>query len=270
MRPVKSVRNALRVFEEVAFRQPVGVSELARVLGLPKPSVQRALTTMRDAGWLRQPPGGAGRWVVAARFSLLADAAPELVAIRQAAAPHLADLRDRTRESVGLFALDGDHVVLVESEQSRQVVRAVDGEPGPMPLHRTAAGRAILAHLPEPRRELLLTAATAPANGDVAADPDGLAAELEATRRRGYAVSVRESHDELAGVSAAVFGPAGWPVAALTVFGPAHRFDDPGVVAEVGGAVAGACAAVSDDVRSLTPSAGPTEDAAATPTATTG
>ena len=39
---VKSVRTALRVFEEVAACQPVGLSELSRRLGVPKASVQRA------------------------------------------------------------------------------------------------------------------------------------------------------------------------------------------------------------------------------------
>ncbi|MEV1178630.1 helix-turn-helix domain-containing protein, partial [Nonomuraea sp. NPDC049784] len=47
---MQNVLNALRVLEEVAIRQPAGVGELARVLGLPKSTVQRSLRTLHDAG----------------------------------------------------------------------------------------------------------------------------------------------------------------------------------------------------------------------------
>ena len=60
------MRNALRVFEEVAARQPVGLSELARRLDLPKATVQRALTTLEASGWLRHDISQPGLWVVTA------------------------------------------------------------------------------------------------------------------------------------------------------------------------------------------------------------
>ncbi|MDX6434302.1 MAG: IclR family transcriptional regulator, acetate operon repressor, partial [Streptosporangiaceae bacterium] len=54
---MQNVLNTLRVLEEVAARQPVGVAELARATDIPKSSVQRALRTLQTAGWIR-PAGG--------------------------------------------------------------------------------------------------------------------------------------------------------------------------------------------------------------------
>src|SRR5262245_9501917 len=148
---MRSVRTALSVFEAVAERQPVGLSALARDLDLPKATVQRSLSTLAEAGWLVQDLLDPGRWMVSARFAVLADAAPLALAVRSAARAPLADLRDRTGETVGLFTIDGDHMELLDGIEGTHVVRAV-ARSGPLPIHVSAAGRAMLACLPEDQR----------------------------------------------------------------------------------------------------------------------
>ena len=54
--------TALRVLEEVAARQPVGVSDLSRALDLPKTPVPRAVTTLAGAGWWRTTGPGPAAW----------------------------------------------------------------------------------------------------------------------------------------------------------------------------------------------------------------
>ena len=59
-------------------------------------------------------------------------------------------LREITDESVRLWGHDGDRIVLLENMESRQAVRSVL-QPGgtTIPLHASAAGKAMLARLPE-------------------------------------------------------------------------------------------------------------------------
>ena len=59
-------------------------------------------------------------------------------------------LREITDESVRLWGHDGDRIVLLENLESRQTVRSVL-QPGgtTIPLHASAAGKAMLARLPE-------------------------------------------------------------------------------------------------------------------------
>ena len=49
MRPVLI---SLQILEEVASRQPIGTSELARHLDLSKTTVHRALMSLSEAGWI--------------------------------------------------------------------------------------------------------------------------------------------------------------------------------------------------------------------------
>ena len=136
------MRNALRVFEEVAARQPAGLSELARRLDLPKATVQRALTTLEASGWLRHDISQPGLWVVTARFSVLADTSPAVIAARDASRPFLRDLRWDLDGSPGFFVLDGDRMVLLAGPEET-TLRTLEAEAGPLPVHVSAAGRAI-------------------------------------------------------------------------------------------------------------------------------
>ncbi|MDE3205574.1 MAG: IclR family transcriptional regulator [Acidobacteriota bacterium] len=219
---MKSVRTALRVFEEVAARQPVGLSELARTLEVPKASVQRALTTLASAGWLRYDTNQPGQWVVTARFSVLTDVDPDLVRVRQASHPHLAELQDRLgARSVGVFVLDGDRMVLLAAPDQARTVRSVEEMLGPLPVHRSAAGRVILAHLaPDVRSDLL--ARTTPVPDDAQSVRD-LATDLARARRRGYAVAVGEFFDDLGMIAAPILTGGGAPVAGLTAVVPVDR-----------------------------------------------
>jgi len=236
---VKSVRNALRVFEEVAARQPVGLSELARRLDLPKASVQRALTTLEGAGWLRHDLTQPGLWVVTARFSVLADASPSVIAARDAARPVLQTLRLEVDGAPGLFVLDGDRMVLLAGPEET-MLRTLDAELGPLPVHVSAAGRAILSRLPEPTVEAILAHA-------VPDDP----ALLERVRvavadagRLGYAVVDGEYRGEMGVVAAAVLDGESDPVAALVMMVDADQLAGGGA-RRIGAAVVQAAAAVT-------------------------
>ena len=228
---MKSVRTALRVFEEVAARQPIGLSELSRRLDVPKASVQRALTTLEETGWLRHDLGQPGTWVVTARFSVLADIEPEVIAARDASRPFLLDLRRRSGGWVGFFVLDGDRMVLLAGPEET-MLRTLEAERGPLPVHVSAAGRAILGALPPDTAETVLSRSAG------LTDDAELGAHvrraIEEARRDGYAVVDGEYRDDLAVVAAPVLDRTGSPVAALAVMVdadgmPAPRASDLGV-----------------------------------------
>ena len=188
---VKSVRTTIRVFEAVAAHQPIGLSELARRLEIPKASVQRALNSLKEAGWLRQdvtesPPG---RWVVSARFALLADAAPAVIAVRERARGPLEELRAETGLPVALLILDGDHMTLVGGPDSSETLRAIEATLGPLPVHVSAGGRAILSRLPEATRREVLDRALRRYTPQSLTDPKAVLAEVAQAKRDGYAVT---------------------------------------------------------------------------------
>ncbi len=220
---MQSVLNAFRVLEEVALRQPVGVSELARSLGLPKTSVQRALITLQQAGWLRAGGEDLTRWYLTTRaLSVGSHVSPQL-GLREAALPVMNRLRDETGESIHLSILDGDSVFLLERLNSPHIVRTVNVIGGSAPLHASATGKAVLALLPEEQVERILAQGLVPFNERTITDPDRLRAELEEVRRRGYATNMAEWRPDVIAVGRALCHDGGKPFAALNVSAVASR-----------------------------------------------
>lgn len=247
MAAVKSVRTALRVFETVAARQPVGLSELSRTLDVPKASVQRALRTLADAGWLRHDVTRPGLWVVTARFSVLADTDPTVITAREAARPRLDELRRHLDVPTGLFVLDGDRMVLVAGPEEPETLRPLEETLGPLPVHLSAAGRAILARLPaETRDEIMARVLPADADPDLARRVhDGIARVDD----DGFAVAIGEYQTDLTVVAAPVVDAAGVPVAAVAAM--ADHLLDADATAAFGAAVRQAATAVSRALRSM-------------------
>jgi IclR family acetate operon transcriptional repressor len=214
---MQNVINALRVLEEVAARQPAGVGELARGLGLPKSTVQRSLRTLHDAGWIRPAGGEVTRWQVTTK-ALQVGRRAEL-GLRDAALPVMEELRQRTGETIHLMVPEGDAVVLIERLETDKPLRIVLPLGIRLPLHASANGKAVLAHL-----------SSAPADlpgytGTTITDPQALRAEMAAVLARGYADNRGEWRSDIAAVASAVLGPDG-PVASLSVSTPASRMPD--------------------------------------------
>jgi IclR family acetate operon transcriptional repressor len=223
---MQNVVNALRVLEEVAVRQPAGVGELSRVLGLPKSTVQRALRTLDTAGWIRPAGGEVTRWVLTAKALHVGRHASGELSLRDAAVPVMEDLRRRTEETIHLAVPEGDSAVLIERLETPKVVRIILPLGKALPVHASANGKAILAHSPPEAIERHLASGLPRHTGTTVTDPEALRAELALIRRRGYATNGGEWREDIAAVAAAVLGRDGRPVAGLSVSVPAMRMTE--------------------------------------------
>jgi IclR family acetate operon transcriptional repressor len=161
-------------------------------------------------------------------------------------------LRGITDESVRLWAPDGDRLVLLENLDSRQPVRSVL-QPGgtTMPLHATAAGKAILASLPDDEVDVLLARPLTALTPHTITDPDVLRVQLRAIRRKGYAETHHEAWQDVSGVAAAIRDPSDRPVAAIALVLPMHRLTAT-LTRRYGKAVAEAAAALSAELAGTT------------------
>ena len=222
---MENVLTTMRVLEAVADHQPVGVSELARVTKVPKTTVQRALETLRVAGWLERGEGGV--WVLSLRCAVIGRRAGQRGSVRELARPAMLDLHRATDESVRLWLPQGHHMVLVESIESQQPVRTVSPATfsGTLPIHADAAGKVVLALLPPLELEELLRGPLLSLTPWTLSERADLEANLAQIRADGFAVSRQESVRDVACVAAAITAE-GRPVGGLSVAMPIHRFTD--------------------------------------------
>jgi IclR family acetate operon transcriptional repressor len=225
---MQNVLNALRVLEEVAIRQPVGVSELSRALGMPKTSVQRAAQTLRAAGWLSPTGREPTRWVLTTRAFEVGRRAVGDLNLRSAALPVMEALRERTGETIHLNAYDEvtRRAILIERMETAKTVRVTLPLGNSSPLPASANGKAILACHPDSEIEDLLADGLVRYTEATIMDMAVLREELERVRARGYATNKGEWRDDIAAVAAAIIDERNRPVGSMSVSTPYGRMPD--------------------------------------------
>jgi IclR family acetate operon transcriptional repressor len=228
---MRNVLNTLRVLEEVAARQPVGVGELARVLEMPKSSVQRALVALDTAGWIRPASDGMTRWMVTTKALAVGGSVSGDLDLRGAAVPIMEDLRRHTEETIHLTVPEGGKMVLIERLETDKPVRTSMALGHALPLHASATGKAVLAYSSPEFVEKLLADELPRYTDTTIADPDKLRGELAEIRRLGYAVNRGEWRPDVGCVAAAVMAGDEKPVATLSVNIPITRLTDESEVA---------------------------------------
>jgi IclR family acetate operon transcriptional repressor len=221
---VRSVLNAVSVLEAVAEHQPIGVSELARHVRLPKTTVQRCLETLEEAGWTRHSVEPPVRWSITARVWAVAGNTSEYATLRDAALPVLHRIRDEIDETVHLTALEGLDAIIIERVDSRQMVRTHTALGTITPLHGPAAGKAILAHLPEVHVAATISSGLERFTDSTLCDPDLLREELGRVRAQGYAVNRGEWRPDIYGIGVPILGSDQRPVGSISISMPAFRF----------------------------------------------
>lgn len=247
---VQTVVTAFRVLEELAKRQPVGASDFAREMGLPKSTMYRILKSLQKAGWIRPSNGPLVQWVLTAQPVILAQFVASDLGIREAARPVMENLRDLTTEAVHLAIPENNEIVVLDRIDSLQAVRIYwpAGQHGP--TYATANGKALLAFSPAERRARMLPAVLARHTERTITDPAELDRELERIRVRGWATSFGEFRPEFGSIAAPIVNTAQIPIASLSVFFPEHRTPADGG-AEWGRLARGAAEQVSAAVASL-------------------
>ncbi|MEU3059425.1 IclR family transcriptional regulator [Streptomyces subrutilus] len=220
---MQSVLNALRVLEEVAARQPIGVADLARAMELPKSTVQRALLTLHTAGWIRPASGTPTRWLVSTKALHVGRQATGELGLRDIAVPVMEELRRRTDETVHLAVPEGGNIVLIERLETSKPVRIILPLGQNLPAHASANGKALLAAGPAETVERYIADGLARFTDTSIVDPAGLRAELAEIRLRGYATNAGEWRDDVSAVAAAVVSETGAPVASISINVPTSR-----------------------------------------------
>lgn len=222
MRPVQI---ALELVQQLGRIQPAGTSELARELGLPKSTVQRALLSLAEAGWIETGAREQGRWSLTVRAGLAVGGSNYATRkLRMTAFPVMEELRQKTKESVYLAMRDGHQIGLIERLDSLAPMEQVWPLWRGGPMHSTSLGRAILADLDPQDLDAYLARPFSVMRHQKPVTVEALVKELDETRKRGFATSLGDNSPNENAVGAAIRHPTGHPFAAISISGPANRF----------------------------------------------
>jgi IclR family transcriptional regulator, acetate operon repressor len=223
---MKSVTRSLRILEAVAQHQPVTVGELTKIFGLPKSTVQRTLVTLAEAGWLRANRRDTTRWEIGVRVLAVRPAALQGSSLFAAAREPMIRLRDTVNETVHLSVPDALHgMVVVDRIDCDQAVRTFHSIGDTSPLHATAVGRAVLAHLPKQDVDEVIARGLTRFSDTTPTDPGELRAELDRIRTDGYASNRNQYRPGVCALAAPILDGGGTPLAAVGISMPESRYD---------------------------------------------
>jgi len=202
-------------------RPALGISELARELGLTRSTTHRYVATLASLRYLEQETSTRryrlGPRVLDLGFSVLGS-----LELREVAAPYLRRLTEVTGLTSNLAIRDDADVILIDRVLGRlgryhhlEFSLRVGSR---LPSYCSATGKALLAYLPQPDLDRLLDRMDFAQRGPrTLMDKKSLLRELEKVRRTSIATNDEELDSALRSIAAPVRSRSGQVVAAVVV-----------------------------------------------------
>jgi DNA-binding IclR family transcriptional regulator len=221
-----SIEKIHKILETLRQHYKTGLTnkEISTKLNIPPSTSYRILAALRKVDYVHQNKKDAHYFL---GFSLLrlAEAVVEGMDLSAICLPYLEELHSQTEETTFFALYTGQHCVTMETcGQVDSRVAVARGEI--MPMHCSAAGKAVLAFLPDKEQEKALksmkleqfTARTIRTTA-------GLEKELKQIRKTGVAYNRQEFHNGINALAAPIFSNEGRPVGSIALVGTSIDLD---------------------------------------------
>lgn len=183
---VRSVSRALDLLRLMNRRAHWNLHSLHRAALLPKPTVYRLLSTLRQAGYVQTEPG-TGNYRLTARVAELAAGYTERSLLIDVGGPIALGVTRRIRWPLAIGTLDENVVVVRYSTMPASPLAVHSTTLGHrLGLLESAMGFAYLAFCPDAERAILLEVLRDAVPRKAMPDEKWIDAQLTLTRRRGY------------------------------------------------------------------------------------
>ena len=224
---LKSLERGIDLLFLFSHNRPaLSLREISVALDIPQSTAYRLLATCRKKQVIVRD-AATRKYVLDAGLLRLQAAIQANLDITKIGVPYLEDLATRSGETSQLFLLQGHQVVCAEAVTSPNMIRFMPERGRGLPLHAPAAGRAVLAFLPD---EFLtryiqhhgLRAMTP----YTVTDPQELQGLLAKIRAQCFAVSFQQMYVGARGVAVPIFDHRGGVLGSLCISGPDPRFSE--------------------------------------------
>ncbi len=244
---VQSIERAFSVLRALSVG-PLGVTDLAERVDLPKSTVARLLSALDRQGAVTQDNSG-GEYRLGEGLLEIAGATQPGRNLISTARPNLIDLMASTGETAGLSIVDGHNMYYLEHVQAESDVQVRDWTGELAPLHAVPAGLVVMANWPSIRVDAYLEGDLEKTTPWTITDPDEIRERLSTIRNLGYAWVLEEFAEGINSVAAPITDPEGVVEAAIHVHGPAYRFPNPDHTHDIGLQLVAAANTVSENLQ---------------------
>jgi len=221
---IKSHGTLFRIVESLHDRGSATVTELATDAGVAKSTAHRHITSLDQEGFVVRT---GNEYRLSLRFLDLGIGVRDRREDYRKMKSTARTLAEETGELVSFVVEEDGEGVFLYRERGSQGVESAAHVGKRTPLHTTAAGKALLAQLPNERIHEIVDTHSLPAlTEDTITEKETLLAELDEIDDRGLAFSIGDPTRGLASVGAPVIRPDGEVLGGLSVAGPQHRMTE--------------------------------------------
>ena len=210
----------------LAASAPIRISDLADRVEIPKPTVHRLVANMIAEGLLRTD-------TISRRLAPVARTMGMMSLAQLASWPAgplravIESLVAEVGESCNFGVLDRDAALYIERVECDRLIRVQLGAGSRVPLHASAIGKLLMAHLPAQARQPLLDTVPRPVlTAQTITDAGALEQKFKETRCQGNVLNRSENVDGLVGLAVPVHlsgDSAGRVIAGLSLHAPNSR-----------------------------------------------
>lgn len=218
---VQSVDRALAILDLLARRGEAGVTEIAAELDVHKSTAFRLVGALENRQLVEQV-SDRGKYRLGFGIVRLAGATTATLDLPREGQAVCERLAGELDETVNLAVLDTGAATNITQSYGSAAVTTRNWIGQRTPLHATSSGKVLLAWTDEAILEAALDTLERFTPNTITSRSK-LLAELELTRKRGWASTNEELEIGLNAVAAPIRGGGGTVVAAVSVSGPAYR-----------------------------------------------
>ncbi|KAB3529169.1 IclR family transcriptional regulator [Alkaliphilus serpentinus] len=224
---IGSVIKAIEIIELLAASETeIGATEISNHLNYGVSATYHLLATLKMCRMIEQDPK-TKKYRLGIKLWKIGKQAMEQNNLVTFMKPFLKKLRDLTDETANLTVLDNNEIIYLAQEESKKLIRMFTKTGARAPLHCSAAGKVLLAYLPEDKRNFIIERLTFEKFTDkTIVTKDGLVKELEAIIEKGYGFDDEERELGVSCIAAPIFDFNNEIVAAISISGPTVRFDE--------------------------------------------
>lgn len=219
---IQSVVLALRILEHLAQSpEPIGVTELAKMLGSTKSRIYRHLQTFVQQGYIVQSTRSE-RYKPGPALMALGRQAWQNSDLISAALQPMRALREALGHSCILSQLEPNGVRIISTLHGKSAIEIGVKTGSLLEFHNTAQGKVMLAHMPKDRLDDALAKPLTRSAANTITNASALRRHLEDVRQQGWATAANESAEGLNALAFPILDETGSIAGTLAIVDLVH------------------------------------------------
>ena len=221
---VQSIDRAFDILESfLNGKRDLRITDISKNLRLHKSTVHRLLSTLEYRGYIHQD-AETGKYQLGLKILELNHSLLEQMQLRENAHPIMEKLVHQSCETVHLLILDNEETVYIDKVEYPHTIQLASYIGKHIPLHCTAAGKLLLANLPEEKIDKIIKKKKLiQYTKNTITSSILLKKELRKVKKQDYSIDNIEYEENVRCIAAPIRDCLGKVIAALSISGPTMR-----------------------------------------------